>query len=206
MTRVQRDVLREVRTAAEAFAAMGHEVEETHDTIPEMGGWWARVSAFQSLGQEWDNFSTRHDEFTERYVRQLDRALDVSPSDFQEFLRRRGELVAWTASLFERYDLLLTPTLPTEAFGPSGPIPREVEGEQVNGIAYTYPFNFTGHPAASAPAGLTDAGLPCGLQIVGPRHRDDLVLRASYAYEQARPFPLAAGGIGREQMRSERWA
>ena len=102
VTRVQRDVLREVRTAAEAFAAMGHEVEETHDTIPEMGGWWARVSAFQSLGQEWDNFSTRHDEFTERYVRQLDRALDVSPSDFQEFLRRRGELVAWTASLFER--------------------------------------------------------------------------------------------------------
>ena len=38
VTRVQRDVLREVRTAAEAFAAMGHEVEETHDTIPEMGG------------------------------------------------------------------------------------------------------------------------------------------------------------------------
>ena len=88
---------------------------------------------------------------------------------------------------------LLTPTLPTEAFGPSGPIPREVEGERVNGIAYTYPFNFTGHPAASVPAGLTDAGLPCGLQIVAPRHRDDLVLRASYAYEQARPFPPLPG-------------
>ncbi len=189
VTRVQRDVLREVRAAVEAFAAMGHEVEENRDAIPEMGGWWARVSAFQSLGQEWDNYSTRHDEFTARYVRQLDRALEVGPSDFQEFLRRRGELVAWTARLFERYDLLLTPTLPTEAFGPAGPIPREVEGEQVNGIAFTYPFNFTGHPAASAPAGLTDAGLPCGLQIVGPRHRDDLVLRASRAYEQARPFP-----------------
>lgn len=189
VTRVQRDVLREVRAAAEAFAGMGHEVEENHDEIPEMGGWWARVSAFQSLGQEWDNFSTRHDEFTARYIRQLDRALEVGPSDFQEFLRRRGELVAWTARLFERYDLLLTPTLPTEAFAPAGPIPREIEGEQANAIAFTYPFNFTGHPAASVPAGLTDAGLPCGLQIVAPRHRDDLVLRASRAYEQTRPFP-----------------
>ncbi len=189
VTRVQRDVLREVRAAAETFAAMGHEVEENDDAIAEMGGWWARVSAFQSLGLEWENYSTRHDGFTERYVRQLDRAVDVGPSDFQEFLRRRGELVAWTARLFERYDLLLTPTLPTEAFAPSGPIPREIEGEQANGIAFTYPFNFTGHPAASVPAGLTDSGLPCGLQIVGPRHRDDLVLRASYAYEQARPFP-----------------
>ena len=46
------------------------------------------------------------------------------------------------------------------------------------------------------PAGLTDAGLPCGLQIVGPRHRDDLVLRASYAYEQARPFPERPREVG----------
>ncbi|MCY3881883.1 MAG: amidase [Chloroflexi bacterium] len=196
VTRVQRDVLREVRAAAEAFAGMGHEVEENRDEIPEMGGWWARVSAFQSLGQEWDNFSTRHDEFTARYIRQLDRALEVGPSDFQEFLRRRGELVAWTARLFERYDLLLTPTLPTEAFAPAGPIPREIEGERANAIAFTYPFNFTGHPAASVPAGLTDAGLPCGLQIVAPRHRDDLVLRAARAYEQARPFPPLPGAGG----------
>ena len=193
VTTVQRDVLREVRAALDAFVAMGHEIVETHDTIPEMGGWWARVSAFQSLGLEWDNYSTRHDEFTERYVRQLDRALDASPEDFQEFLRRRGELVAWTTRVFEDYDLLLTPSLPTEAFGPSGPIPSEIEGEKANGIAYTYPFNFTGHPAASVPAGLTDAGLPCGLQIVGPRHRDDLVLQASYALEQARPFPALPG-------------
>ena len=196
VTTVQRDVLREVRAAAEAFADMGHEIVETDDTIPEMGGWWARVSAFQSLGQEWDNFSTRHDGFTARYVRQLDRALEVGPSDFQEFLRRRGELVSWTAGLFEEYDLLLTPTLPTEAFAPAGPIPREIEGERANAIAYTYPFNFTGHPAASVPAGLTDAGLPCGLQIVGRRHRDDLVLRASYAYEQARPFPALPREVG----------
>ena len=188
VTKLQADVRREVRAAVDAFRDMGHEVEERDDAIEEMGGWWARVSAFQTLGSQWPDFTTRHDEFTERYVRQLDAALDVGPEDFYEFYRRRGELIAWAAALFAEYDLLLTPTLPTEAFGVSGPIPNEIEGERINGIAFTYPFNFTSHPAASAPAGFTDAGLPCGLQIVGPRHREDLVLRASYAYEQARPW------------------
>ena len=46
----------------------------------------------------------------------------------------------------------------------------------------------SGHPAASVRAGLTDSGLPCGLQIVAERYREDLVLQASYAYEQARPW------------------
>ena len=52
----------------------------------------------------------------------------------------------------------------------------------------TYPFNFSGQPAASVRAGFTANGLPCGLQIVADRHRDALVLQAAQAYEQARPW------------------
>ena len=44
-------------------------------------------------------------------------------------------------------------------------------------------------PALSVPAGLTQAGLPVGLQVVGPRHREDLVLAAGAAYERAQPWP-----------------
>ena len=55
---------------------------------------------------------------------------------------------------------------------------------------YTYPFNLTQQPAASVPCGLTRAGLPAGLQIVGPRYADALVLRAARAFESARPFAL----------------
>jgi len=64
------------------------------------------------------------------------------------------------------------------------------EGEPLGGwqVAFTAPFNFSGHPAATVRAGFTDAGLPAGLQIVAERHRDDLVLQASRAFEEAQPW------------------
>jgi aspartyl-tRNA(Asn)/glutamyl-tRNA(Gln) amidotransferase subunit A len=54
--------------------------------------------------------------------------------------------------------------------------------------AFTIPFNLSWHPAATVRAGISRAGLPAGLQIVGPRHRDDLVLRAARVFEEARPW------------------
>jgi aspartyl-tRNA(Asn)/glutamyl-tRNA(Gln) amidotransferase subunit A len=55
---------------------------------------------------------------------------------------------------------------------------------------FTYPFNLTQQPAASLPCGLTAAGLPVGLQIVGARYDDARVLRASRAFEAVQPFPM----------------
>jgi Asp-tRNA(Asn)/Glu-tRNA(Gln) amidotransferase A subunit family amidase len=55
-------------------------------------------------------------------------------------------------------------------------------------VAFTYPFNLSGHPAATVRAGLTKTDLPGGLQIIGPRHRDDLVLQTAYAYENSCPW------------------
>ena len=69
--------------------------------------------------------------------------------------------------------------------------PVEVDGESVNpriGWCPTYLLNFTGYPAASAPAGTVDGGLPVGLQIAGPRFADDAVIAASAAFERIRPW------------------
>jgi aspartyl-tRNA(Asn)/glutamyl-tRNA(Gln) amidotransferase subunit A len=93
---------------------------------------------------------------------------------------------------FEKYDLLLTPTLPFEAIDARGNWPTEIDGKPLKDalhvVPFTPPFNLSGHPAITVRSGFSDNGLPIGLQIVAPRHRDDLALQAAYAYEQARPW------------------
>ena len=91
---------------------------------------------------------------------------------------------------FDRYDLLLTPTLGLPAF-PLGVVgPDEVAGRKVTHLGWTlcYPFNYSGQPAVSIPAGWTASGLPVGLQIVGRRLEDALVLRAAATLEALRPW------------------
>jgi Asp-tRNA(Asn)/Glu-tRNA(Gln) amidotransferase A subunit family amidase len=187
-TYVQSDVAREVAAAVDVFRAIGHEVVERHDEIPSMGTWWGLMGGFQRAAWLWDVYLERRDEIGEAPLRGMDAALGLGPEEFGEFARRRAELNRWLWALFDDFDLLLTPTMPFDAFAADGPMPAEVEGERVNAIAFTAPFNFSGHPAASVRAGFTDRGLPVGLQIAGPRHRDDLVLQASLAYERERPW------------------
>ena len=82
----------------------------------------------------------------------------------------REQLWQQTWPFFERYDLLLTPTVACSPFGLNRFGPDEIDGKSVEGwdwTAFTYPFNLTGQPAASIPVGFTDSGLPVGLQLVG---------------------------------------
>lgn len=91
----------------------------------------------------------------------------------------------------QSYDVLVTPTLPLTAFAAGHEVPAGSGWERWTGwTPFTYPFNLTQQPAASVPCGLTGTGLPAGLQVVGPRHADSLVLRVCAAYEAARgPLP-----------------
>jgi Asp-tRNA(Asn)/Glu-tRNA(Gln) amidotransferase A subunit family amidase len=97
-------------------------------------------------------------------------------------------------TLFERYRLLVSPTLAVPPFphpGEGRPGPDEVAGQPVNpflGWLLTYHFNLTGQPAITVPCGFTDDGLPVGLQIVGRPGADEDVLRAAAAFEAATAF------------------
>jgi aspartyl-tRNA(Asn)/glutamyl-tRNA(Gln) amidotransferase subunit A len=88
----------------------------------------------------------------------------------------------------EKFDLLLTPTLPIAAFEVGRLAPRLDQDSWMHWTPFTFPFNLTQQPAASIPCGFTGSGLPVGLQIVAAKYRDDLVLRASRAYECINPI------------------
>jgi amidase/aspartyl-tRNA(Asn)/glutamyl-tRNA(Gln) amidotransferase subunit A len=102
--------------------------------------------------------------------------------------------------VLEVYDLLVSPVL-SVAGVPNNPDGDTFGPAQVNGVTVdpvigwclTFPFNFTPHPAASAPAGLTRQGLPVGVQIVGRKFQDHQVLRAAQALENATPREAPAG-------------
>lgn len=110
-----------------------------------------------------------------------------SATDYAIALRTRDQLWEITRGFFERYELLLTPTMPTAAFAAGAPPPAAIAGRAVHGFGYTpftFPFNLTGQPAISVPCGFTHDGLPVGLQIIGRRYADATVLRAATAFEE----------------------
>lgn len=127
---------------------------------------------------------------TEGVQEVLTRGREITGQEYATSLRAVADLRMKIDALFERLDILITPTTSITAFEP-GNRPSEVAGMMVDSaygiFPFTYIFNMTGHPAASVPCGFVD-GLPVGMQIVGRSGDERAVLRASAAFEEARPW------------------
>jgi amidase/aspartyl-tRNA(Asn)/glutamyl-tRNA(Gln) amidotransferase subunit A len=197
-----------VDDAVDAFETAGATVERVdvglnHDQM-ELAELWLREigmlyhSAAEGFKQDGlDLLGDHRDELCSEFAALLEETRGLSAIDYKRDEHLRTEVYDAIQDVFIDYDVLVTPTLavpPVEneddpdvqTVGPT-----EVDGEPVDpliGWCLTYPINFTGHPAASVPAGLTDDGLPVGLQIVGDRFADTDVLAASGALERARPW------------------
>jgi aspartyl-tRNA(Asn)/glutamyl-tRNA(Gln) amidotransferase subunit A len=115
----------------------------------------------------------------------------ITAAEILDAQMKRGAL-GTHMNLFHRdYDLLVTPALSVPAFDVGMNFPKTSKNESwTDWTPFTYPFNLTQQPAASIPCGFTKSGLPVGLQIVGPKYADALVLRAARAFESARPIVL----------------
>ena len=114
----------------------------------------------------------------------------ITIETYMKAIMARQALVQQFVRFFEKFDLLLTPTVCVPAF-PLGVVgPDSVNGQPAAHLGWSlcYPFNWTGQPAITVPAGWTDDGLPVGLQIVGRRFEDETVLRAAAAFEAARKW------------------
>ena len=123
-------------------------------------------------------------------VKYAEAAASMTVIEYVRAIAARQALVDTLRRFFERYDLLITPTVCLPAFSLGIVGPREVAGREVTHLGWTlcYPFNYSGQPAVSVPAGFTASGLPVGLQIIGRRGEDALVLRAAATFEALRPW------------------
>ena len=138
---------------------------------------------------------------------QLDRVDQLGNQGLKEYLALAGQLTAldvaraeWGRSqlwqevdrFFERYDLLLMPTMQMSPFPKDRALPETIGGrptsEVANASLATYAISITNLPAISVPCGFTTDGLPVGLQIVGGWRREAAVLRAAAAFEDAFPW------------------
>jgi aspartyl-tRNA(Asn)/glutamyl-tRNA(Gln) amidotransferase subunit A len=132
----------------------------------------------------------RHAQLDPGFVDIARRGLELRASELLDATAARQRDGATMNAFHERYDLLVTPQMPTTAFaaGVDYPPDRGITS-WLDWSPYTYPFNWTQQPAASVPCGLASDGMPVALQIVGARFAEEKVLRASRGLERVRPFP-----------------
>lgn len=178
--------------AAKAFKEMGHTVDEVDRVIDAdpVDLWTAEFYA--GVGTRLRSAVEDNPDLIDPAVLDvLKQAIGQDMKSYYEAVFARYAFRETMREFFERYDLLLTPTLPTAAFEADRDVPPGYEDRSiVSWVYYTYSFNLTGQPALSVPAGLTGDGLPVGLQMVAPSHNDEALLQAAAAFETARPFPV----------------
>jgi Asp-tRNA(Asn)/Glu-tRNA(Gln) amidotransferase A subunit family amidase len=188
---------------ARALTALETELELPVETIdsgaalragdPELD-WLTMTSAEQAHALGRELIESRGESMDPAFLAYV---LDGLETDLETYLaarRRRYAYVAELDELLEDTSLLVTPTVPA----PGLPADGRVVGDEACGLARssvnTLVQNLTGHPALTVPAGRMSDGVPFGLQITGPRFRDDLLLDFGERWEAARPWPLVAPG------------
>ncbi len=176
--------------AAKAFRETGCRLEEVNPRWPSPRDCWWQIFA-GGIATRMAEYVDRRDEIDPGLMKVIEATLSQSPT---AYVQAWFDRLAWwqhPRAFFEKYDLLVTPTVACPAFEIGLDNPSDIEGKAIppySWTPFTFPFNLTGQPAASVPCGFTRNGLPIGLQIVGRRFDDATVLRAAAAFERIRPW------------------
>jgi aspartyl-tRNA(Asn)/glutamyl-tRNA(Gln) amidotransferase subunit A len=182
--KVDPEVAALVKKAVSVFEELGARVEEKHpgfaDPASVFTTHWFSGAAFLMKG-------IKNQELVDPGLREVAaQGAKITADEMLDAQMKRGAL-GLHMNLFHRdYDLLVTPTLSIAAFDAGKEVAdKMLQQRWTDWTPFSFPFNLTQQPAASIPCGLTKAGLPVGLHLVGPRYADALVLRAAQAFEKA---------------------
>ncbi|MFM7059818.1 MAG: amidase [Actinomycetes bacterium] len=195
-------VANEVREVVEAAARwladeVGLELVEIPIRVPEVSYEWALSGLGEILMRLGDRWPDCKPDLTPQIAFGMEMAQSMYSIETRARIEsQRVRMNETMATIFDQVDFVLASTNPDVAFGSHGPMPDEVDGEKVgmgNNGALTIPANIYGNPAVSIPAGQV-RGLPVGLQVLAPHHREEWLLDCALAFERARPWPLTAPG------------
>ncbi len=172
--------------AAWRFEEAGCSIDLLDQPFPDLTGPWYDLCCVGFAASRRDDLDQNRHLLEDSFIAIVEHGLSLSGTDvFHAGLARRTAL-AETATIFQKYDALLLPTVAVLPL-PVGRNAIDPANEYDGGLrewgALTFTFNMTGHPAASVPAGFVGDNLPVGLQIVGRRHDEATVLRLARAFE-----------------------
>jgi aspartyl-tRNA(Asn)/glutamyl-tRNA(Gln) amidotransferase subunit A len=176
------------RLTAAAAASLAGTGATVHDLGPAFPDPWPTIhtlwTAAEAAGYP-DGIDAIRDLLDPGRIAVIEAGFELRPGEVAAAALARHTHHRAVDALFASADLLAMPTLPVPAFpvGQDSPVRHGKQTSYLGWTGFTYPFNLSGHPAATVPCGLTAAGLPVGLQLVGRWHQDALVLRAAAAFE-----------------------
>jgi Asp-tRNA(Asn)/Glu-tRNA(Gln) amidotransferase A subunit family amidase len=153
-----------------------------------------RIGALADAGiKDEADFKKKRDLMTDTFAAFVEPGLKLALRDYLEAQTQITTFLEQSApEYWKDCDVLAMPTLAVPPFSTKLPMgPEQVRGEKVDpqmGWAFTWPFNLTGQPAVSIPCGWTKDGLPLGLQLVGRRGADGLILRVAAAIDALAPW------------------
>lgn len=189
------EIKENVINSIQKFEQFDWEIEEAKINIrnPELA-----MKILVAIGYAYDlqkAYNTRPEDISPDLRATIMLGLDSNSMNIGKANETRKKVYEVMHDYFNKYDLLITPTLPHPAFKPgwleSGTTFPTIGRKSLNIITwmnYTYPFNMAGLPAASIPSGWTKDGLPIGMQIIGRRFDEKTVLQVSKAFEEIQPW------------------
>jgi len=188
---VDPEVMHVTSQAARGLEALGASVEDVAFDASDFKTIMAGTRAFAMVARFADLVEAHSGQMSAALVGQVTGALTFDVKAIARAERLRTAYYHRVRTLLTRFDYVLSPTAGVPAFRIDQPLPTEIGGRPVarfyDAFLFTYAFSVTGLPSISVPCGFTGAGLPVGLQIVGRRLREDLVLEAAAAIETAKP-------------------
>lgn len=189
--RVDPEVAALVADAVKVFEGLGVKVEEVTPAFKQDGPELVRYMWSTQMGIYASSLAEYRDRMDPGLVACIEEAEGRSVAEFQAVRGRKLRYIESVNRFFQDWDLLLTPAVSVAAFPADRLQPEhwpQHAWDWISWAEFSWPFNFSGTPAASIPCGFTKDGLPVGLQIAGRRFADLTVLQAAKAFETARPW------------------